>query len=136
MMRFLPFFLGSRDTRDRATRIGVARIVVGASTFQPAGLSRRLTGMSEAELSGATQFFARAFGIRNIVLGAWILTTLDQPKQYRRMVYQVNAAIDAADMAVLGLAAVTRRVPKRLFALAGVLGTSACLSFVQLASEL
>ena len=135
-MRYLPLFLGSRDTRDRATRIGIARIAVGASTFQPVAISRRLTGVSEDESTGTFLFFARAFGIRNIALGAWILATRDQPKQYRKMVYQVNAAIDAADMAVLGLAAVTRRVPKRFLALAGVLGTSACLSFLELASEL
>ena len=132
----LPLLLGPGSTRERATRIGAARIVVGASTFQPVALSRRLTGISEEATTGATLFFARAFGIRNIALGAWVLATRDQPKQYRKMVYQVNAAIDAADVGILALAAVTKGVPKRFFALSAVLGTTACLSFLQLASEL
>ena len=128
-------FLGSHDARDRATRIGAARIVVGASTFLPRPVAMRIAGLTEAEASGTLAFFARALGIRNAVLGAWVLASRDRPKHERRTVYQVNAAVDAADMAVLAWAAITQRVPKRFALLAGTLGTNACLGFLALASE-
>ena len=116
-------------------RIGIARIVVGASTFQPVALGRHLIGVSDEQQTGPAVFFTRAFGIRNIALGAWVLATLDQPRAYRRTVYQVNAAIDAADMAILAFAAATRGIPKRFLALSAFLGTNACLAFLQLATE-
>ncbi|TME45640.1 MAG: hypothetical protein E6I33_09395 [Chloroflexi bacterium] len=128
-------FVGSRDTRDRATRIGAARIAVGASMFMPRPLARRIAGLTEAEASGTLAFLGRAFGVRNVVLGAWVLATRDQPKHERRRVYQVNAAVDAADMAILAWAAVTQRPSKRFMLLASTLGTNVCLGFLQLASE-
>jgi|SRR5438105_14059716 len=128
-------FIGSRDTRDRATRIGAARIAVGASLFMPRPLARRIAGLTDAEASGTLAFFARAFAVRNIVLGAWVLTTRDRPKHERRTVYQVNAAVDAADMAILVWAAITRRPSMRFMLLTSTLGTNACLGFLQLASE-
>ncbi|MBV8196176.1 MAG: hypothetical protein JOY80_11695 [Candidatus Dormibacteraeota bacterium] len=128
-------FLGSRDERDRATRVGVARILVGASTFQPVAISRHLVGLPEDQATGPFIFFARAFGVRNMVLGAWVLAARDRPKQYRRLCYQVNAAVDAVDLAALLLATVQRRMPKRFVALTTVLATNACMAFLQLASE-
>ena len=49
--------------------------------------------------------------------------------------YQVNAAVDAADMAILVWAAITRRPSMRFMLLTSTLGTNACLGFLQLASE-
>ena len=130
-----PFFIGTRTTRERATRLGVARIAVGGLTFQPMALGRRLMGVSDAEAGGALVFFARAFGVRNMVLGAWVLATRDQSRETRQLVYRVNAAVDAADMLVLLWAALANNIPKRLFALAAGLGGNACYAFFELASE-
>ncbi|MFN2581857.1 MAG: hypothetical protein ABR498_03845 [Candidatus Dormibacteria bacterium] len=130
-----PLFIGSKDERDRATRIGIARIAVGASTFQPVALSRHLVGLPTEDATGPFVFFARAFGIRNAVLGAWVLAARDQPKKHRRLCYRVNAAVDAGDVAVALFAAVTRRMPKRFMLLTAVLGGNACASFLELASE-
>jgi len=128
-------FLGTESTRDRATRIGVARILVGASMFQPIAVATHLSGIPDDESSGSVLFFARAFGIRNAVLGAWVLASRDRPKRYQRLVYRVNAAVDAADLAVMAISAIGHRVPKRLLALTALLGGNACLGFLELASE-
>ena len=128
-------FLGSCSARDRATRIGVARIAVGGLTFLPRPVARQIAGLNETEATGTLSFFARAMGIRNAVLGAWVLVSRDRPKHERRTVYQVNAAVDAADMALLAWAAITQRVPKRFALLSVTLGTNALLGFLALASE-
>ena len=128
-------FIGTHDARERATRIGAARIAVGASTLLPPSLARHILGLRTDEVTGASVFFTRMFGIRNAVLGAWVLSTLDQSKEQRRFVYRVNAAVDAADMAVLVLSALSGRMPKRFFALSAVLGCNALLGFLELASE-
>ena len=130
-----PFFIGAGDERDRATRIGAGRIGVG-STLMAAGLARRLFGIPKSHDTGALRLTARLFGVRNIVLGAWAIAARDQKPEQRRLCYQLNAAVDAADIALLTLAGLRHRELRQAAVMGNLLGVSALLAWMELLQDL
>jgi hypothetical protein len=115
--------------------MGVVRISVG-STLVAAGFARRVFGVPEDYDNGATRLASRLAGIRNAVLGAWTLATRDQDKAQRRVCYQLNAAVDAADVAVLLWAGLTHAELRRAALMGCALGGSALLGWLELLQDL
>jgi hypothetical protein len=69
-----PLLLGTGGERERATRVGVARICIGGSMLLTTGLGRRVFGIpAEQDRGGGLRLAARLFGIRNVVLGGWVV---------------------------------------------------------------
>ena len=69
-----PVLLGTHTERERATRVGIARIAVGSTMLLTTGLGRRIFGIPAAQdQGGGLRLAARLFGIRNVALGAWTL---------------------------------------------------------------
>ena len=130
-----PFLLGTHDERERATRVGIARMVVGGSVLLTTGLARRAFGLPAEEDTASTRMLARLFGIRNVVLGTWALMARDQGADERRLCYRVNAAVDAADLVVIAWAAVTGEDLARMAVMSGALGTSALLAWLDLLGD-
>lgn len=130
-----PLLLGAEGERDRATRVATARIGVGSTLFA-AGVARRLFGVPADLDSGALRLASRLAGIRNVVLGCWALQVRDQGKAQRRLCYQLNAAVDAADIAVLAWAFVRHSELRQAALMGTALGGSALLAWLELLSEL
>lgn len=132
-----PLLLGTGSERERATRVGVARIGIGATMLVTTGLGRRIFGIPAAQDSGGgLRLAARLFGIRNMVLGGWALMARDQGLEERRLCYRLNAVTDAADVAVLAWAGLRGRGLRRAALMGGALGGSALLAWLDLLADL
>src|ERR1700731_3517679 len=94
-----PLVMGAETERDRANRLGIARMAV-VSSLIATGVARRLLGVPAEYDNGAARLAARLAGVRNLAMGAWTLQIRDHSKAERRLCYQLNAAVDAADVAV------------------------------------
>ncbi len=129
-----PILVNAGSERERATRMGVARISVGTTLFT-AGIARRLFGVPEAQDNPAVRLTARLAGIRNVVLGAWTLASRDGSADERRRCYQLNAAVDAADVVVLAAVAVAHPELRRAALMGLALGGSALLGWVALLDD-
>jgi hypothetical protein len=127
-----PFLVGAGSERERATRIGVARMCVGGSMLVTTGLARRVFGVPEAQDNATLRMLARLFGIRNVVLGVWTLAARDQGAEQRRVCYRLNAVVDATDLGILALGAVTGDGLVRAAVMGGSLGGSALLAWREL----
>jgi hypothetical protein len=127
-----PFLLGAGSERERATRIGVARMCVGGPLLLTTGLARRLFGVPEEQDTPALRMLGRLFGIRNVVLGLWTLAARDHGAEQRRLCYRLNAAVDAADLVVLAVGGTTGRGLVRAALMGGSLGGSALLAWLEL----
>lgn len=130
-----PFLLGAGSERERATRIGVARMCVGGSLLLTTGLARRLFGVAEAQDTAALRMLARLFGIRNVVLGAWVLAARDHGAEQRRLCYRLNAVVDAADLGILAIGAMSGQGLVRAALMGSSLGGSALLAWLELLQE-
>ena len=130
-----PFFIGSTGEKDRVTRIGIARICVGGLVLGASGQAAQIFGLPEEQNSPAARLLGRLFGIRNITLGAWALTVRDRSKAERKLCYQFNAAIDAADLVVLAVAGIMRQGLTRPVIMSSVLGSAALLSWLDLLDD-
>ena len=131
-----PLLLGTASERDRATRIGIARICVGSSMVLTTGLARRVFGIPAAQDNGGgLRLAARLFGIRNVVLGTWTLLARDQGIDERRLCYRLQAAVDAGDLAALAWAAVRGDGLLQPAVMGGVLGGSALLAWLDLLGD-
>jgi hypothetical protein len=130
-----PLFIGSTSERERATRAGIARMCVGGSLLVTTGLASRVFGAPAGHDNATTRLLARLFGIRNIVLGFWALAARDQGAAERKLCYQVNAAVDAADLAVLAIAFVRASEMRRAVVMSSALGGSALPAWLELARE-
>lgn len=130
-----PLFIGASSERERATRIGSARLLVGATLLAPGGLGRRLFRVPESHDNQTTRLLGRLFGIRNVVLGTWALLARDQDVEQRRLCYRLNAAVDAAD--VVALVWAMRQDPQLRIAgmMSTALGTSALLAWLELMAD-
>jgi hypothetical protein len=126
--------MGADTERERATRLGIARMTVG-STLVVSGVARRLFGVPPEHDNGAVRLAARLAGVRNIALGAWSLQVRDHTKAERRLCYQVNAAVDAADVAVLLWAGFTHKELRRAALMGSALGASALLGWMDLLED-
>jgi len=131
-----PLLIGTGGERERATRIGVARICVGGSLLLATGLSRRVFGVPAAQDNGALRLISRLFGIRNVVLGAWALAARDQGEDERRLCYRLNAVIDGVDVGVLAVAGVTGDGLWRAAIMGFGLGGSALLAWLDLLDDI
>jgi hypothetical protein len=129
-----PLFIGAEAERDRATRLGVGRMTVG-STLIATGVARRLFGVPAEYDNGAARLVARLAGVRNIALGAWSLQVRDHSKAERRLCYQLNAAVDAADVAVLLWAGITHKELRRAALMGSALGVSMLLGWMDLLED-
>jgi hypothetical protein len=131
-----PLLLGTGSERERATRIGIARICVGGSMLLTTGLARRFFGIPAAQDSGGgLRLAARLFGIRNVVLGGWALLARDQGIDERRLCYRLQAAVDGADLAALAWAGVSGDGLVRPAIMGGFLGGSALLAWLDLLGD-
>jgi hypothetical protein len=120
--------MGAASERERAARIGVARMCVGGTLLLTTGLARRLLGVSE-------RLLARLFGIRNIVLGAWTLAARDHGAEQRRLCYRLNAVVDATDLGILAIGALSGEGLVRAAVTGAGLGGSALLAWLELLRE-
>ena len=129
-----PLLMGADTERERATRIGTARITLG-STLIASGFARRLFGVPREDDNGAVRLVARLAGIRNIGLGVWTLQVRDHSAAERRLCYQINAAVDAADVAVLLWAGFTHKELRQAALMGSALGVSALLGWMDLLED-
>jgi hypothetical protein len=131
-----PLLLGTGSERERATRIGIARVCVGSSMLLTTGLARRVFGIPAAQDNGGgLRLAARLFGIRNVVLGAWALLARDQGIDERRLCYRLQALVDAGDLAALAWAGVRGDGMLRPALMGGALGSSALLAWLDLIGD-
>jgi len=127
--------MGANTERERAIRIGIGRLAVG-STLMASGFAHRLFGVPQEHDNGALRLVARLTGIRNIALGAWALQVRDHSAAERRLCYQLNAAVDAADVAVLLWAGFTHKELRRAALMGSALGVSILLGWMDLLEDL
>jgi hypothetical protein len=130
-----PLLIGAHDERSRALQVGLARITVGGSLLLTTGLGRRIFGVPDEMDNAATRLAARFFGLRNVILGAWAIAAREQGPAERRLCYQLNAVVDAADLGILALGAITDRRLVRAALMGGALGTSALLAWLELLND-
>ena len=130
-----PFLVGTSTERERATRIGVARIVVGSALLAP-GLARRAFGVPASHDNQTVRMLARLAGIRNVILGMWTLVGRDHDVEQRRLCYQFNASVDAADLVAIAWALRQDRALRQTAVMSFALGGSACLAWIDLLRDL
>jgi len=128
--------LGTSGEREEATRIGLLRIAIGGLGFLPAPIARRLVLIPRDEVTASTIFFTRAFGIRNMVMGLWTLAQRDAERARRRDWYRVNAAVDAVDLGLLLMLALSGKRTRAFPGIGFALGGSALLAWLDLIEEL
>jgi hypothetical protein len=115
-----------------ATRMAGLRITVGSTALLATGLARVAFGVNPRHDNPSARALARLFGIRNIVLGAWVLGARDADTEARRLSYQLNMVVDAVDVGVL-LWPLLRRAGTARFSLsAASLGAVATLAWMDL----
>ena len=85
--------------------------------------------------NAALRVVARLFGIRNVVLGTWVLSARDHGGDERRLCYQLNAATDATDLGILLVGGVKGEGLSRTAAMGWALGGSALLAWLDLIQE-
>jgi hypothetical protein len=89
----------------------------------------------EEQDNGTTRLLARLFGIRNITLGAWTLGVRDHGDEERRLCYQFNPAIDAADLGGSRDRGHDRNGLTRVVVMSSTLGLSALLAWLDLLGD-
>jgi len=130
-----PLLLGATDERQKATRIAATRIAIGAGALLTTGLARVIFGLPQAQDTPAARFLARAFGIREIALGTWVLAVQDRDVEQRRLCYMVNATVDPVDLAALLWAFGRRQRIDRFVFSSSALAISAALAWFELLQE-
>lgn len=130
-----PLLVKTGSERERATRLGWARIVIGSSLVLTTGFALRVFGVPVAQDNAAARALCRLFGIRNVVLGVWVLKARDYESAQRRFCYQVNTAVDAADIAALVVGGVTDGSLIRPAVMGTALGGSALVAWLDLTAE-
>ena len=125
---------GARDHRDRITRIAVARLSVGSSVGLATGVTARVFGVPRDQVTPAARLIARLFGVRNCVLGVWALSVRDASAAEQKRCFQLNAAVDIADLAML-MPLLARRGLRRTAIMSSVLAVNATLAWWELLQE-
>ncbi|MEA2646088.1 MAG: hypothetical protein QOE92_1171 [Chloroflexota bacterium] len=131
-----PMLLGTDGEREGATQIAVVRMAIGGFALGATGLARVVFRLPREDDSPATRVLARLFGIRNIVLGLTTLSLRDASVETRRRNYQLNAVVDAVDVAVLAWPIVKGDGLAQFGGMAGLLGVSATLAWLELLQRL
>lgn len=127
-----PLLLGTSTEREMATRMGQARITIGASALLATKLASLVFGLPTEQDNASARTMGRAFGIRNIVLGAWTLNTRDADLEVRRAWYSINAVVDAVDVAIFGWPLIRRQGMARFSISAMGLGTAALIAWLDI----
>jgi hypothetical protein len=127
-----PLLVATSTERDGATRMGIVRIAVGAFPLLAPGPARMVFGLSTKDDTPALRTVARLFAIRNIVLGLLVLSTRHADVNNRHRCYQLNAAVDAADVLVLVWPVVRRQGLTRFSLGSANLALCAILSWLEL----
>jgi hypothetical protein len=83
--------------RDVARAINIGRVAIGAGLVLAPGLAARGWVGADADRP-AVAVLARALGVRDLVLGAMALHTMDRPEVGPRWL-RTLAAVDAVDLA-------------------------------------
>ena len=128
-----PFMLGASSQSQRMTRIGVARIGVGTEGLAT-GVAARVFGAPPDQVTPTARMVTRLFGIRNVALGAWTLAVREASAEEQRRCFQVNAAVDIADVVVLAPYLLRADLRRAAF-LACALGISATLGWAELLGQ-
>jgi hypothetical protein len=126
-----PLLLGARDQRERMTRVGVTRIVLGSSVGLTTTIAAKVFGAPPEQLTTGARFLARLFGVRNCVLGVWTLALRDADPAEQRRCFQFNAAVDIADL-LLVIPFLRHRDLRRAAFMSAVLAASVTLAWVEL----
>ena len=129
-----PFLLKTNSERERATRLGIARMCVGGTLMIPP-LALRVFGVPKEQDTPAVRLVARLFGIRNIALAAWCLLSRDQAPADRMLCYRVNAAVDGADVVALGWSGLTGDGMRQAAAMGSILGLSVLVGWIEMIAE-
>ena len=116
------------------TRIGVARLAVGSSVGLTTTLAGKVFGAPPEQLTPGARLMARLFGVRNCVLGAWVLAMRDAAVDEQRRCFQFNAAVDIADLVFI-VPYLRHRDLRRAALMSAVLATSATLAWFELLDE-
>lgn len=127
-----PLLLGTSTERDGTTRIAVVRIVVGTLGLLANRPVQRAFGLPARHDTPTARALARLFGVRNVALGVWALSVRDDSADVRRRCYELNAAVDVADVAVLLWPVLRRQGLARFGITSALLGTSATLTWLEL----
>lgn len=127
-----PLLLGTSTERDGAARIAVLRTVVGALGLLANRPVQVAFGLPAKQDTPAARAFARLFGIRNVALGMWTLSARDGSDDARRRCYELNTAVDVADVAVLLWPVLRRQGLARFGIISATLGISATLAWLEL----
>lgn len=127
-----PFLLGTGTERDGSTRIGLVRAGLGGLGLLATRPVQVAFGLPAAQDTPAARALARLFGIRNVVLAAWALTVRDADRETRRRCYQLNATVDAVDVAVVLWPVIRRQGLDRFGIASAALATAATLSWLEL----
>ena len=130
-----PLLARTSSERDRATQIGVARMVVGSLLLDPTPISARVFGLPADLDNEGLRLLGRLAGIRNVTLGAWTVLVRDADLEQRRLCYRLNACVDAADLVVIAWALVRHPRLRRAAATSSILATSALLAWLDLLRE-
>ena len=131
-----PMLIGTSAEREGATQMAIIRISIGGFALVATGLARVVFRLPQADDSPATRVLARLFGIRNVVLGLITLSLRDSDAATRRRVYQLNAVVDAVDVAVLSWPILKGDGLLQFGGMAGALGVSAALAWLELLQRL
>lgn len=131
-----PMLIGTSGEREGATQMAIVRISIGGFALVATGLARVVFRLPQADDSPATRVLARLFGIRNVVLGLITLSLRDAGAETRRRNYQLNAVVDATDVVVLLWPVVKGDGLLQFGGMAGVLGVSATLAWLELLQRL
>ncbi len=129
-----PFLLFTNSERERAARVGIARMAVGATLMFPA-VARRLFGIPGDQDTPSLRMLARLFAIRNIMLGTWVLMSRDLPAEQRLLAYRLNAAVDAVDVVALAWAGLTGEGLRQAAVMGSALGGSVLVGWIELMNE-
>lgn len=114
--------------------MGATRIAIGATVGGSTGMAARLFGAPADQVTPTARLLARLFGVRQVVLGAWVLTMRDASDAERRRCFQLNACVDMTDIAVL-VPYLLRRGLRRAALLSILLGASETLGWMELLAE-
>lgn len=90
-----------------APQLAGARIVIGVGALLAPRTTSRLFGFPTDHDNGTARAMGRLFGVRELVLGALVLS-LHEDSRVARTVFQLNACVDAGDAASMAAALVHR----------------------------
>lgn len=94
---------------DRDVALAAAgRIAIGAAALLAPGPTSRLLGFPAAHDSATARLMGRLFGVRDVALGV-LVWRVREDRALSRFAFQLNAWVDAGDIAAAAIPVVRRR---------------------------